>query len=62
MGKKSNVASKWASKHLWGTIYFAFDGTCRRVKGCEVSKSDGWEETGDVWLYEMKYTCSLQNG
>ena len=25
---KSSVASKWASKHLWGTIYFASDGTC----------------------------------
>ena len=24
---KSNLASKWASKHLWGTIYFAVDGT-----------------------------------
>ena len=23
---KSNVASKWASKHLWGTIYCAIDG------------------------------------
>ena len=25
---KSSVASKWASKHLWGNIYFAGDGTC----------------------------------
>ena len=25
--KKSSVASKWANKHLWGTIYFAVDGT-----------------------------------
>ena len=24
---KSSVASKWASKHLWGNIYFAGDGT-----------------------------------
>ena len=24
---KSTVASKWASKHLCGTNYFAFDGT-----------------------------------
>ena len=24
---KLSVASKWASKHLWGTIYFAGDGT-----------------------------------
>ena len=24
---KSSVALKWASKHLWGTIYFAGDGT-----------------------------------
>ena len=24
---KSNVASKWVSKNLWGTIYFAIDGT-----------------------------------
>ena len=24
---KSSVASKWAGKHLWGTIYFAVDGT-----------------------------------
>ena len=24
---KSNVASKWASKHLWGAINFAVDGT-----------------------------------
>ena len=24
---KSKVASKWASKHLCGTIYFAVDGT-----------------------------------
>ena len=24
---QSSVASKWASKHLWGTIYFAGDGT-----------------------------------
>ena len=23
---KSNVASKWESKHLWSTIYFAVDG------------------------------------
>ena len=23
---KLSVASKWASKHLWGTIYFAGDG------------------------------------
>ena len=23
---KSIVASKWASKHLWGNIYFAGDG------------------------------------
>ena len=23
----SNVTSKWASKNLWGTIYFAGDGT-----------------------------------
>ena len=26
---KSSVASKWASKHLWGTIYFAGDDTFR---------------------------------
>ena len=25
---KLSVASKWASKRLWGTIYFAVDGTC----------------------------------
>ena len=24
---ESSVSSKWASKHLWGTIYFAVDGT-----------------------------------
>ena len=24
---KSSVASEWASKHVWGTIYFAVDGT-----------------------------------
>ena len=24
---KSTVASKWASKHLWGIIYFAGDET-----------------------------------
>ena len=24
---KQSVASKWASKHLWGTIYFAGDET-----------------------------------
>ena len=24
---KSSAASKWASKHLWGNIYFAGDGT-----------------------------------
>ena len=26
-GLKSSVASKWASKHLWGNINFAGDGT-----------------------------------
>ena len=25
---KLSVASKWASKHLWGNIYFAGGGTC----------------------------------
>ena len=25
---KASVASKWASKHLWGNTYFAGDGTC----------------------------------
>ena len=25
--QKSSIASKWASKHLWGNIYFAGDGT-----------------------------------
>ena len=24
---KSSVPSKWASKHFWGTNYFAVDGT-----------------------------------
>ena len=24
---ESSVASKWASKQLWGNIYFAVDGT-----------------------------------
>ena len=24
---QSSVATKWASKYLWGTIYFAVDGT-----------------------------------
>ena len=24
---KFSVVSKWASKHLWGTIYFDVDGT-----------------------------------
>ena len=24
---KYSMASKWASKHLWGTVYFAGDGT-----------------------------------
>ena len=24
---KLSVVSKWASKHLWGTIYFEVDGT-----------------------------------
>ena len=24
---KSSVASKWENKHLWGSIYFAVDGT-----------------------------------
>ena len=24
---KCSVASKWARKHLWGTIYYAVDGT-----------------------------------
>ena len=28
---KSSVASKWASKHLWGTIYFAVDSTSKNV-------------------------------
>ena len=26
---KSSAASKWASKHHWGNIYFAGDGTTR---------------------------------
>ena len=26
---RSNVASKWESKYLWGTIYFAVVGTLR---------------------------------
>ena len=28
---KSNIASKLASKHFGGTIYFAGDGTCERL-------------------------------
>ena len=29
---KSSIASKWASKHLWGgIIYFAGDGTCHQL-------------------------------
>ena len=26
---KKSVASKWASKNLWGTIYFVVDGTLK---------------------------------
>ena len=33
---KSSVASKWASNHLWGNIYFAGEGTllpyCTAIK------------------------------
>ena len=28
--KKLSIASKWASKHLWGTIYFDVDSTFAR--------------------------------
>ena len=30
---KSSVASKWASKHLWGTIYFVVGGTLNISNG-----------------------------
>ena len=35
---ESSVASKWASKHLWGTIYFAVDCTWKLIiKVCNLN-------------------------
>ena len=39
---KSNVISKWASKHLWGTIYFAGDSTQLTRVGACVPRLPAW--------------------
>ena len=45
---KSNVAWKWASKHLWGAIYFAVDGTwSTRVRVC-AAELHSWQKRGNL--------------
>ena len=56
---KSSVASKWASKHPWDTIYFAVEGTSTNVGTSWCNECTFLSLDRNKFL--MSHICSVRN-
>ena len=53
---QSSVVSKWASKHLWGNIYFAGNGTHLPNRGWEL-----WQRAHRIKLWDIILVTAVNN-